>query len=153
MEISFDASDGLTLRNASQDDKEFAFQAKRAAFREYVEQVWGWDEDAQRRLHDRRFRAQDFRVISLDANDVGTMSVAIEPDSVYVNQIYVLPGHQGQGIGRRCMLLVLKAAGKLGLPVKLRVLKVNLRAAAFYERLGFTITEETDTHFLMQKVH
>ena len=49
-------------------------------------------------------------------------------------------------------MLVLDAASKLGLPVRLRVLKVNLRATAFYERLGFSITGETDTHFLMQKV-
>ena len=120
--------------------------------REYIEQTWGWDEDAQRKLHDERFATQDFSVINLDGKDIGIISVDLEPDSVFVNQIYILPEHQAQGIGRRCMSIVVEEAKKLDLPVRLRVLKVNRRAVAFYERLGFTITDETDTHFLMQKL-
>lgn len=152
MEISFETSDNLKTRLAGENDKEFAYQAKRAAFREYVELVWGWDEGKQRKLHDQRFGAQDFWVISLDGTDVGIMSVALMPDSVFVNQIYILPEHQTQGIGRRCMSIVVEEAMKLNLPVRLRVLKVNPRAVVFYERLGFTISDVTDTHFLMQKV-
>ena len=151
MEISFETSDNLTIRMAGEDDKEFAYQAKKAAFREYVEQVWGWDEEKQRKLHDRRFATQDFCVINLDGEDVGIMSVALKPDSVFVNQIYILPERQTQGIGRKCMSIVVQEGNKLNLPVRLRVLKVNHRAVAFYERLGFTITDDTDTHFLMQK--
>ena len=79
------------------------------------------------------------------------MSVALEPDCVFLNQIYVLPEHQGQGIGGKCMRNVFERATKSNLPVKLKVLRVNPRAAAFYERLGFTITDDTDTHLLMQK--
>ena len=150
MEIPFGSSDSLKLRKASQDDKEFAYQVKKAAFRGYVERAWGWEEDEQRKLHDRRFWAQDFRVIELDGKDVGIMSVAIEPDCVSVNQLYILPEHQGQGVGRGCMSMVVEVGSKLSLPVRLRVLKVNPRAVSFYERLGFAITGDTDTHFLMQ---
>ena len=139
------------LREAGQGDKEFAFRVKKAAFKDYVEQAFGWDEDEQRTLHDRRFQTQDFLVINLDGKDVGTMSVALEPDCVNVYQLYILPEHQGQGTGRRCMLLVIEEGDKLGLPVRLRVLKVNPRATAFYERLGFEITGDTDTHVLMQR--
>ena len=35
-------------------------------------------------------------------------------------------------------------------PVTLQVLKINTRATAFYQRLGFTIVDENATHF--QKV-
>ena len=151
MEISFESSDNLEIRTAGEDDKEFAYRAKRAAFREYVEQVWGWDEEKQRKLHDQRFAAQDFSVINLDGRDVGIMSVDLKPDSVFVNQLYILPEHQTQGIGRRCMSIVVEEAKKLDLRVRLKVLKVNPRAVAFYEMIGFTITDHTDTHFLMQK--
>ena len=140
----------LKLRKAGQDDKEFAYLVKRAAFREYVELVWGWDEDRQRQLHDRRFREQDFCIIDLDGKDIGIMSLAAAPDCVFVNQLYLLPEHQGQGFGRKCMLMVMERAGNLGLPVRCKVLKVNPRAVMFYKRLGFTITDDTDTHFLMQ---
>ncbi len=141
----------LKLREAAQDDSGFAYRAKRAALREYVEKVWGWDEDEQRRLHEQRFRAQDFRIISLAGTDVGIMAMVVAPDCVKLNQVFVLPEHQGKGIGRECMLLVMEEARQLGLPVRLGVLKVNPRAMAFYRRLGFTQTGETDTHHLMEK--
>ena len=152
METSLQLSDRLKLRKASQDDMEFAFQVKRASFREYAELVWGWDEDMQRQLHDRRFREQDYRVISLDGKDIGIISMAVEPDCVFVNNLYILPEHQGQGVGRKCMQVILERGRDLGLTVRLQVLKVNPRAVAFYKRLGFTITDETDTHFLMQSM-
>ena len=70
-----------------------------------------------------------------------------------VIQLFLLPEHQGRQIGRRCMLLIMEEARQLGLPVRLRVMKVNPRALAFYERLGFTCTGETDTHDLMESAH
>lgn len=139
-----------TLRNAGPDDRQFAYEVKRSAMREYVELVWGWDEAQQWQLHDHRFREQDVQVITVDGEDVGIMSVAQRPDCVFVNQIYVLPEHQGRRIGRECMLTVMERAKGLGLPVQLQVMKVNPRAVAFYRRLGFTITGETATHVLMQ---
>ena len=144
-------ADTITLRTACQDDKEFVFQVKRASMREYIEQTWGWDEQFQRKLHERRFESQEFQIVSVDGHDVGIMSAALEADCVFLNQIYILPGHQGRGIGGKCMLTVFERATRSNLPVKLKVLKVNRRAAAFYERLGFTITGDTDTHLLMQR--
>ena len=139
----------LTLRKASPNDSEFAYCARRAAFREYVEKVWGWDEDEQRQLHEQRFGAQDFWVINLAGTDVGIMAADEAPDCVKVNQLFLLPEHQGKGIGRECMLLIMEEARRMGLPMHLRVLKANPRALAFYQRLGFVRTGETDTHDLM----
>lgn len=143
--------DSLTLRKASPNDSEFVYSAKRAAFREYVEKVWGWDEDEQRQLHEQRFGDQDFRVINLGGTDVGIMGIVVASDCVKVNQLFLLPEHQGKGIGRKCMLLIMEEARQLGLPMCLRVLKVNPRALAFYQRLGFVRTGETDTHVLMER--
>ncbi len=151
MGVLFESPDGLELRKARQDDKEFAYRVKRAAFREYVDQEWGWDEDKQRKLHDRRFRSQDFHIIGLNGKDIGVMSVALETDCVFVNQLYILPEHQRHGVGRRCMQAIIGGGTKLSLPVRLRVLKVNPRAVVFYERLGFAIIGDSDTHFLMQR--
>lgn len=151
MKIPLRVSDDATLREATPADKDFAYLVKKAAFKEYVEQVWGWEEADQRKLHDRRFRAEDFTVIAANGVEIGTMYVTLEPDCVQVHQIYILPEHQGQGVGRMCMLAVLDWASGLGLPVRLRVLKANPRAAALYERLGFTVTGETGTHLLMER--
>ena len=143
----------LTLRKANPSDSEFAYCVKRAAFREYVEKVSGWDEDEQRKLHEQRFESQDFRVINVAGTDTGIMAVDVAPDCVKVNQLFLLPEHQGVGIGRECILLIMEEARQLGLPVRLRVLKVNPRALAFYRRLGFIRTGETGTHDLMEGAH
>jgi ribosomal protein S18 acetylase RimI-like enzyme len=140
--------DRLTLRKATPNDSEFAYCAKRAAFKEYVED---WDEAEQRQLHQQRFGAQDFRIIHHAGTDVGVIAVVVAPDCVTVNQLFLLPAYQGKGIGHRCMLLVLEEARQLGLPVRLRVTKVNTRALAFYQRLGFVRTGETATHLLMER--
>ena len=142
--------DSLTLRKAGQEDSEFAYCAKRSAFRAYVEKVWGWDEDEQRRLHEQRFRAQDFRIVNMAGIDVGIVAVELASDCVKVNQLFILPEHQGKGIGRRCMSLIMEEARELHLRVRVRVMRVNPRALAFYQRLGFTNTGETDTHHLME---
>jgi GNAT superfamily N-acetyltransferase len=139
----------LTLRKANSSDSEFAYRAKRAAFKEIVEKARGWDEDEQRQLHQRRFETHDFRVISLDGIDIGIVAVAVAPDCIKVHQLFILPEHQGKGIGSKCMSLILEEARQLGLPVRLRVMKVNPRALAFYQRLGLVRIGETDTHDLM----
>jgi len=141
----------LTLRKANSNDSEFAYYVKRAAFREYVEKVWSWDEDEQRRLHEQRFGVQDFRVVNLAGINVGIMALAVAPDCMKVNQLFLLPEHQGKGIGRKCMLLIMEEARRLGLPIRLRVLKANPRALAFYQRLGFVYTDENVTHVLLER--
>lgn len=143
----------LALRKARPGDREFAYRVRRAAFREYVEKVSGWDEDEQWKLHAQRFESQDFRVVTVAGTDIGIMAVDVAPDCVKVNQLFLLPEHQGAGIGRECMSLIMEEARRLGLPVRLRVLKVNPRALAFYRRLGFIRAGETDTHDLLERTH
>jgi GNAT superfamily N-acetyltransferase len=142
----------LHLRAATPSDSRLVYEIKRAAFREYVELVWGWDEEEQRRLHDRRFRSQDVRLIRRGDEDVGYVSVETHTDLVLVKQVFLLPEHQGRGIGRWCMERVLEEAGRLGLPTRLHVLRVNPRAFAFYERLGFVRIGGTETHVEMEHV-
>ena len=143
--------DSLTLRKAGPNDSEFAYRVKRTAFREYVEKVWGWDENEQRRLHEQRFREQDFRVINLGGTDIGIVAAVVTPDCVKLNQLFLLPEHQGKGVGSQCALLIIEEGRRLGLPLRVRVLKVNRRAQAFCQRLGFARTGQTDTHVLMER--
>jgi GNAT superfamily N-acetyltransferase len=143
--------DRLTLRKAGPNDSKFAYRARRAAFKEYVDNAGGWDEGEERRLHQRRFGAQDFRIISFAGADIGVLALVTAPDCVKVNQLFILPEHQSRGIGGECMMRVLEEARGLGVPVRLRVLKVNPRALAFYQRLGFTRIGETEAHDLLER--
>ena len=142
--------ENLRLRKAMVNDREFTYLTKKEAFRKYVEQVWGWDEEEQRQLHERRFASQDFKVIQVSGMDVGIMSIVLELDCVKVKQLFILPEYQGRGIGRTCMMRIIEEAAASGFPIKLRVLKVNSRAVAFFKRLGFRNIGETDAHVLME---
>jgi len=141
----------ISLRQATYDDSEFAYQIKKAAFREYVEKVWGWDEETQRQLHERRFASQDFKVIQVSGIDVGVLAIVRQPDCVKINQMFIVPGYQNMGLGTECMVRIINEAAASKLPIRLQVLKVNDRAIAFYQRLGFRSTGESETHILMEK--
>ena len=141
----------LKLRKARATDSEFVFAVKKAAFREYVEQIWGWDDTYQRDLHNRRFGSQDIRIIQFHGTDVGFLSTSVEPDTFKVDQLYILPEHQGKGIGAACMKRIIDDATLEQKSVTLQVLKINTRATAFYQRLGFTTVDESATHFQMRR--
>ena len=141
----------LSFRKAYASDSEFVFTVKKAAFREYVEQVWGWDDNYQRELHNRRFAAQDLRIIQFRGKDIGFLATSSTPNTLKVNQIFILPEYQSKGIGSACLTRIIDDANLVQKSVTLQVLKVNPRGVAFYQRLGFTIVGESPTHFQMEK--
>ena len=143
--------EALKVRKAQATDSEFVFAVKKAAFREYVEQIWGWDDIYQRDLHNRRFASQDLRIIQFHGTDVGFLSTSNTSDTLKVDQLYILPEYQGRGVGAACMKRIINDANLEQKPVTLQVLKINTRATAFYQRLGFTIVDENSTHFQMKK--
>ena len=143
--------EALSFRKAHASDSEFVFTVKKAAFREYVEQVWGWNDDYQRELHNRRFVPQDFHIIQFRGTDVGFMATSSTPDTLKVNQLFILPEYQGKGIGSACMTRIVDDTSLEGKSVALQVLKVNTRGIAFYQKLGFLIVGESSTHFQMEK--
>ena len=139
----------VSLRPATASDSGFAFAVKKAAFRRYVERAIGWNEAEQKELHRQRFASQDFRVVQHSDTDVGVLAMEKRDGFLKVNGLYILPDHQGRGIGAACMKVVFDEAGDL--PVRLQALKVNTRAIAFYQRLGFVDIGESDTHIQMER--
>ena len=144
--------EGLKVRKAHATDSEFVFAVKKAAFREYAEQIWGWDDTYQRDLHNRRFASQDLRIIQFHGTDVGFLSTSNTSDTFKINQLYILPEYQGRRIGAACMRRIIDDVNLEQKPVTLQVLKINTRATAFYQRLEFTIVEENSTHFQMKRL-
>ena len=100
----------------------------------------------------RRFASQDFQIVQVSGIDVGILAVVRQPDCVKVNQIFIIPEYQSKGIGLTCITRIIDNAAMSDLPVRLQVLKVNNRAFAFFQRLGFRSTGENETHVLMERV-
>ena len=140
----------ISLRPASDADAEWLFELHRAAMRTYVERTWGWDETWQARFFKDHYDLSTVQVIQSGARDVGVVRVSDEPSQIVLEMIELLPEFQGQGIGTGLIRALLSRAKQRRVPVVLRVLKVNSRAKALYQRLGFQSVGETETHDLMR---
>ena len=142
----------LSIRKPCATDSEFVFATKKKAFREYVEQVSGWDESHQRELHNARFASHDFRIIEYCGTDVGFFATSSTSEAVKLHRLFILPEYQGTGIGSACMTRIANNANLEQKPVMLRVLKINTRAIAFYKRLGFDVVNDDPSHLQMKKL-
>jgi ribosomal protein S18 acetylase RimI-like enzyme len=140
----------LALRPATDDDFEYLYRLNEATMRPYAEQTYGpWNETLVRRIFTERWRPASIRILVIDGQDAGMLDVLDSRTGVLLANIRVAPEYQGRGIGTRLVADVLRDAHSRGLPVMLRVLKVN-PARRLYERLGFVVVSETEQHYLME---
>lgn len=136
------------LRPAEERDREFLYQVKKQSNFGYISDLWGWDEDVQRREFARDFQQiREFSVISVDGADAGFLQLQSGSDFLNVAEIHLLPPFQGQGIGSAVLRDV--QADAEGLPVLIGCFRANKRAYQLYQRLGFAPITENDTHFIL----
>ena len=140
----------ITLRVAKPEDIEFLFSLLKVALGPYVEQTYGaWHEAEQHARFLAGTQPETHQVVELDGQPIGCLDVEWLPDQVKLNRLFLQPAVQGRGIGSRLVQQVLAAARAAHLPVRLRVFKVN-PAQHFWQRLGFSVVGETETHCLME---
>jgi hypothetical protein len=60
------------LREPDLSDSDLCFEIKRKAFGDYIEDVWGWNEQLQRQLHDKDFEPGKFKIVHLNGQDIGS---------------------------------------------------------------------------------
>lgn len=138
-----------TFRPVTDADYEWLLRLGERTMRAYAEQTYGpWDEALVRRLFAERWRPAHSRIVVVDGQDVGRLELLPTERGVEVGSIAVVPEYQGRGLGTALLAEVLRDARRDRRVVTLRVLKVN-PARRLYERLGFVVTGETATHFLM----
>ena len=142
----------LIFREALAQDSDFVFKVKKEALGPYIEETWGWDEDFQSDYHSQSYEPSKVNILSnSEKQNIGYVETEISEKHIAITGIYILKEFQNMGFGTAIIgKIVNKAKGK-NLSVKLRVLKVNIKAMQLYERLGFTTEGETETHFRMKK--
>lgn len=138
------------LRIATEADLPTLYGIHRSAMFDYVNTVWGWDEEDQERRFRDYLRNAHLQVITSYSKDIGFLDLVESEDEFYVSNIEIAPAYQGKGIGTTIMEGVMAQAYRKALPVKLQVLKVNQGAMRLYQRLGFILWKETPTHHLMK---
>jgi ribosomal protein S18 acetylase RimI-like enzyme len=137
------------LRPATSEDYDFLYHLLKATMQEYVAQTWGWNEEWQQAYFRLTFDPAKNQIVVLNDQDIGVLSTEKKESEVFLGSIYILPEYQRRGIGAQLIGSIMTEAFGDGLPVTLRVLKVN-PARRLYERLGFALVGETETHYLMK---
>jgi len=89
------------------------------------------------------------QIIICNCFDIGVMSTEWKPNEFFLKLIEISPRFQRLGIGTAIIRDLLEEACRKQLPMSLCVLKTN-PARRLYERLGFRVVGETETHFLMR---
>lgn len=138
-----------SLRGATEGDFEFLYSLHEQTMKSYVDQTWGWDDADQRARFRAGFDPMRQKIIVSDGQDVGVVAVEESPRGMFIALLEITPPWQRRGIGAQVVEDIMKAGNIRGVPTRLQVLKVN-PARRLYERLGFKLVEETQTHHVME---
>ena len=143
--------EALEIRPATQADEAFANDLLFRTMHEYVEATLVSFRRQEYYYRINSFDASKTWIIQCSKNDIGRLTkTVIEGDCVFIDEIHILSEYQRMGIGRRIIERVIAEAQKLGLPVKLTVLKVNC-AQNLYLRMGFNVTAEKNNRLHMER--
>ena len=143
-----------TFRDCTLDDFDFLFDLKKQNFKWYVDKIWGWrdDEQKERLKNDLKDHLSHKKTILIDGCPAGVYASHItENGDFFINEISLLNEYQGKGIGRNILEKQLEENRKNNIRTILQVFKDN-PAKRLYERLGFKIYGETETHYQMEVV-
>ena len=139
-----------TLRLATASDVEFLYNLLKVALGPYVELVFGpWNEEEERAKFFEATRPGEHQIVERAGEPIGCLKVQRSSSEFKLNRVFLLPAFQGRGIGSELVRDLLIEAHSAGLPVRLRVFKIN-PARRLYERLGFVVTGETEFHVNME---
>jgi ribosomal protein S18 acetylase RimI-like enzyme len=136
----------LNLRKATDHDLDLTYKIKKNALQEYLEMLWGWNEEAQADFHREHYQKGRFEVIELQNSPIGYLEIETNEDHIFLANLMILQQFQGQGIGKIVMQELIKNHPN----ILLEVLKVNHKAKHFYEGFGFTVFDVLDDSFRMK---
>lgn len=143
-----------SFRSCTLEDFDFLFNLKKENFKWYVNKIWGWqDEEQKERLkQDLNEHLSHKRIILINNELAGVYAVhTTENGDLFINEISILKKYQHRGIGRKILEEQLKENQENGVRTILQVFKDN-PAKKLYEKLGFKVYGETETHYQMEKV-
>ncbi|WP_313105843.1 GNAT family N-acetyltransferase [Stutzerimonas nitrititolerans] len=139
----------VELRRAACSDLLKLFEIHRAVFLPHIAQIWGWDERWQRGNFLEEMATASTWVVQADNEVAGYLQVQIQAERIYLRNIALLPALRGRGVGTRLVGQLQAKAAERGMPIELSVFRINVAARRFYERLGFTRTQDGQTHIGM----
>src|SRR4051812_29175810 len=151
----------MSLRPAQAEDETFLYEVYAGTRAEEVA-AWGWDEQQRELFLKMQLKARDQsypmyyegiddRIILFGGEKVGRMIVSRTAEEVRLVDISLLPAYRNAGVGTSLIKALLREADETARAVRLQVDKANVPARRLYERMGFSLTGETQTHLQMER--
>ena len=135
------------LRPATEADREFFWDTRREGF---LPLVPDWDDAAMRAQADLEFDELPVQIVEEAGARIGYLCVVDRPDHLWLDEIVLVPGARGRGIGTALVEQVIGDAAARGVPVRLGVLEQN-PARRLYERLGFRVVHVDPPRLRMER--
>ena len=140
----------ISLRAATEPDYDFALQLYLDGIRTYAVPLMSWDDQEQAARFAQQWHIEEAEIILHDGRPVGFLMSRVGEAEIALNQFYVAPDCQRQGIGSMVLDELMRRWRAAGKPVALGVLRTN-PARLLYERFGFRVVEETPLKLLMRR--
>ena len=139
----------ITLSAATEQEKDFIFEAYKLAMRNYVEWAWGWDDAFQYVGLWASLPVTGFRLIKIAEQLAGAIYLEENDEQHYLRTLFLQPEFQGMGIGTALLEQEIIHARNADKKLVLKVIKIN-PAKRLYDRLGFQVIDEDSTTYHMQ---
>ena len=132
------------------NDVDFILELKELCFKWYIEIIYGWNINIQREktIHELDKHIGDMRIIQLDNKDVGVTTFYEEEGTYVVGLIIIHPNYQNKGIATNIIKEYIDTAKNENKRIIIKPYKQN-PAKKLYERLGFRLYKEDETHVHM----
>lgn len=129
------------------------YKIKKEGFKWYVEKIYGWNEEVQINFFKNFIEEHrnDIKVIKFEGKIIGIFTnYNSEDNENFIDLFCIDKKYQGKGIGTKILEEQLKKDKENKVNTVLQVFKEN-KARFLYEKVGFKIYEETETHYKMRR--
>lgn len=134
---------------------EILYEIKKDNFKWYVKKIYGWDEQKQIKFQKDFIEEyiNDINVIIINNEVIGVFTNYIdENNESVISLFYIDKKYQKQGIGTEILQKQLEIDMNNNRNTILQVFKEN-PARFLYQKVGFEVYEETETHYKMRRNH
>jgi ribosomal protein S18 acetylase RimI-like enzyme len=140
-------NDAIRLRAATPGDEPFLIELRKLTMTRHLERAGEPVDDESHRLR-ARSNLHIAQIVCCNGADIGLIKLVRSATDWHLQQIQILPGYQGRGIGTAVIRAMLAEAHQACVSVSLNVLHGN-PALRLYERLGFQVAGETSIELKM----
>jgi len=133
----------LTFSATNESDVETLVAIRIAAMRESLERIGRFDPLRARDRFLASFDPSLCRFIEANGVQAGFILIRPQEDHWLLDHLYILPEHQGRGIGAAVLHDLVKNADAQHMPIRVGALRGS-DSNRFYERHGFVRTDEAE---------